>query len=156
MNAASNRRSKERKKKRNQADTKSRKTDNCVTKSILMYSQNVHGLCESKKDFWIRPIKGELTNVKLDFIIELMKRLEIHIYLIQETLLENDWTASYDGYTIFHHNDTKKEHRRTGVAIILSPLFTNYWKDAGSQKLMSSIGMILMEDSSVSNSTCPS
>jgi hypothetical protein len=72
--------------------------------------------------------------VKLDFIIELMKRLEIHTYLIQETWLENDWTVSYDGYTIFHHNVAKKGHRRTGVAIILSPLFTNYWKDAGSQK----------------------
>jgi exonuclease III len=133
-NSEGNQRSKERKKKRNQANHTSRKRDNCVSKSILVFSQNVRGLCEGKKDFWIRPIRGELTNVKLDFIIELMKRLEIHIYLIQETWLENDWTVTYDSYTIFHHNVPKKAHQRTGVAIILSPLFSKYWKDAGSQE----------------------
>ena len=132
--ADARRRYKLRKEKRNKANPANKKRDESAVKPFLVYSQNVRGLCQSRKDFWIRPVKGELTLVKLDFIIDLMKQREIHIYLIQESWLENDWIRDYDSYTIFHHNVEHKSKRKTGVAIILSPLFTSYWNEAGGQK----------------------
>lgn len=96
----------------------------------VLYSQNIHGLFESKKDKWFKPIRGERSYVKLEFIIHKMREENIDAYLLQETWEEMDWIQEIDGYTIFHHNSNKK-HERKGVAIILSPRFSQAWRDAG-------------------------
>ena len=83
---------------------KNRRKKNSNAKSTVyyseLYSQNIHGLFESKKDKWFKPIRGERSYVKLEFIIHKMREEDIDIYLLQETWEEMDWIEEIDGYTI--------------------------------------------------------
>ena len=120
------------KKKRSQKRAKGRKpkSGKAHREEADIYSQNIHGLFESKKDEQGKPIKGERTYIKLEYLVNKMRRDNIDVYLLQETWDEGDWTKIVDGYTIFHHNNMEKKSR-TGVAIILSPKFSEAWKRAG-------------------------
>ena len=94
------------------------------------YTQSVHGLFESAKDNDGNPIRSERTHVKLQFIVNKMKKHNTGIYFIQASWDENDWINVIDGCMVFHHNTGVKTDR-TGVAIMLAPRFSKAWKDAG-------------------------
>ena len=114
----------------NASKRKKRKKKSNKRKHLKIYSQNVHGIFESKKDKWGKPIKGKRSYAKLEFLVNKMREDDIDTYLLQETWDEGDWVKDIHGYTIFHHNDIQKSSR-TGVTIILSPRFSKAWKLAG-------------------------
>ena len=108
--------------------------DQAKRKHIKLYSQNVHGIYESRKDENNNPIKNERSYVKLEFIVNKMMKDEIDIYLLQETWDEGDDAKDVgNGYYMFKHNVDVKDSSKTGVAIILSPRIVNAWKDAGGR-----------------------
>ena len=67
-------------------------------------------------------------------MIDIMARKKIDVYCIQETWLDGDFIKEIDGYTIFHHGLKEQTCSRgqNGVAIILSPTFSKYYKLSGS------------------------
>ena len=103
-------------------------------KAIKIYSQNVHGLFESAKDENGKVIRGERTFVKQEYVVDMMKRKEIDIFLMQETWDEGDFTKDLGGgYIMFHHN-SKRKRDKTGVAIIISPNIAKMWREDGASK----------------------
>jgi exonuclease III len=97
-----------------------------------IYSQNVHGIFEGKKDSNGKRVIGKRSYAKLEFVVCKMRSDDIDAYLMQETWDESSWgPIDIGGYSVFHHNNNKKSSR-TGVAIVLSPRFTKAWKDAGA------------------------
>ena len=80
-------------------------------------------------------VQGLLSSEKMENIIETMIQNKIDVHCIQETWLSGNWIKSIRDYHVFHHNaDVKPDvgHVQNGVAIVLSPLFFNAWKRAGS------------------------
>jgi exonuclease III len=66
-----------------------------------------------------------------------MRQNDVGAWLIQETWEEGDeFDVDVNGYHIFRHNairgESGRQHLFRGVAIILSPLFYDAWKAAGS------------------------
>jgi hypothetical protein len=66
-----------------------------------------------------------------------MRQNNIGVWLVQETWEDGDkFDVNVNGYHIFCHNTNQGEngcqHLFRGVAIILSPLFYDAWKAAGS------------------------
>ena len=97
---------------------------------ISIQCQNCRGLFRLWKKNGI-PIKGTRTYSRKEYVLHLMIRKEIDIYLLNETWIEgnSDTDIGY-GYYMFSHNTVRKQDR-TGVAIILSPRMVIAWKLAG-------------------------
>ena len=74
-------------------------------KAIKIYSQNVHGLFESAKAENGKAIKGERTCVKREYIVDMMKRMEIDIFLMQETWDEGDSAKDHVDLVLRHYNN---------------------------------------------------
>ena len=110
---------------------KVRGTKRPTYKTIKVYSQNVHGLFESAKNENGKAIKRERTFVKREYVVDMMRRKEINIFLMQETWDEGDYTKDLgSGYIMFHHN-SKKKRGRTGVAIVIAPHIAKMWREDG-------------------------
>jgi exonuclease III len=103
-----------------------------------MYNQKVQG-------FWHPPrdpkgnilVESPPDTTKLENLINKMRQDNIGAWLVQETWEEgNHFGVEIGGYHIFQHNCTPRENGRShlfkGVDIILSPLFYNAWRAAGS------------------------
>jgi hypothetical protein len=87
------------------------------TSVIKIYSHNIHGIFESRKDKSGHRIRGKHS---YKFAVHKMRVEGIDAYLLQETWDETSWgPIEIDGYTVFHHNNNVKTSR-TGVAIIIS------------------------------------
>ena len=67
-------------------------------------------------------------------MIDIMARKRIDVYYIKETWLDGDFIRKIDWYAIFHHGLKEQTCSRgkNGVAIILSPTFSKYYKLSGS------------------------
>ena len=67
-------------------------------------------------------------------MIDIMATKNIDTYCIQVIWLDRDFIKKIDGYTFFHNWLKEKtcSRNQNGVAIILSPTFSKYYKLSGS------------------------
>jgi len=79
--------------------------------------------------------KANRSYIKLEMTLDIMRRNNIGIYLLQETWEEgNRLPKTIDEFTIFHHNyssNGKLKHLGTGVAIMLNSIFYEALIDFG-------------------------
>ena len=103
-----------------------------------IYTQNAQGLWRRPRDADGNILVDNPPDLsKLEYLIDYMRQNDVGAWLIQETWEEGDeFDIDVDGYHIFRHNATRgesgRQHLFRGVAIILSPLFYDAWKAAGS------------------------
>ena len=103
-----------------------------------IYAQNAQGLWRRPRDADGNILVDKPPDLsKLEYLIDYMRQNDVGAWLIQETWEEGDeFDIDVDGYHIFRHNATRgesgRQHLFRGVAIILSPLFYDAWKAAGS------------------------
>jgi len=78
-------------------------------------------------------VKGLKDDAKLEGIINSIMENNVDAFLLQETWLIGNKTQVIRGYTVFFHGLSVALSRRgeRGVAIILSPRFTKFYKRAG-------------------------
>eukprot|EP00978_Attheya_sp_CCMP212_P007359 scaffold17117_cov52-Attheya_sp.AAC.9 len=75
----------------------------------VFYSQNIQqGSGKNKKE--------KTGSFKFDYIITLMKKKGIDIYLVQETWIPNDFDSEIKGHYIFHHGTPEASDSNTGEA----------------------------------------
>jgi hypothetical protein len=107
-------------------------------KHTKIYNQNVQGLwCCSRDPEGNILIDSLPDTTKLENLINKMRQDNIGAWLVRETWEEgNHFDVEIGGYHIFRHNCTPGENGRShlfkGVIIIISPLFYNAWRAAGS------------------------
>ena len=103
-----------------------------------IYTQNAQGLWRRPRDADGNILVDKPPDLsKLEYLIDYMRQNDVGAWLVQETWEEGDeFDVDVDGYHIFRHNavrgDSGRQHLFRGVAIILSPLFYDAWKAAGS------------------------
>ncbi len=103
-----------------------------------IYTQNAQGLWRRPRDADGNILVDNPPDLsKLEYLIDYMRQNDVGAWLIQETWEEGDeFDIDVNGYHIFRHNATRgesgRQHLFRGVAIILSPLFYDAWKAAGS------------------------
>ncbi len=103
-----------------------------------IYTQNAQGLWHCPRDADGNILVDKPPDLsKLEYLIDYMRQNNVGAWLIQETWEEDDeFDVDVNGYHIFRHNavrdESGRQHLFRGVAIILSPLFYDAWKAAGS------------------------
>jgi hypothetical protein len=103
-----------------------------------IYTQNAQGLWRRPRDADGAILVDQPPDLsKLEYLIDYMCQNDVGAWMIQETWEEGDeFDIDINGYHIFRHNANRGEsgraHLSRGVAIILSPLFYDVWKAAGS------------------------
>jgi hypothetical protein len=103
-----------------------------------IYTQNAQGLWRRPRDADGAILVDQPPDLsKLEYLIDYMCQNDVGAWMIQETWEEGDeFDIDVNGYHIFRHNancgESGRAHLSRGVAIILSPLFYDVWKAAGS------------------------